>query len=185
MTKASGTSKRAAARATDRRANAGRGRGRGAASRRRRGGGGGRGVALVLAVGAPAAFVAYGFWEFRAEPGRSSSVAGGVESYGWVEDASPGTPVAELLSADRPSEVTIEGRVVDMGPTMGCWLVVDDGTGELLVQTDPMVYVDQAVKGQTIRATGRVDVVNGGMGYSGERLALLTTGVTVLQEASP
>lgn len=184
MTKASGTSKSAAARATDRRANPGRGRGRGAASRRRAGGGGGRGVALVLAIGALAGFVAYGFWAFRTEAGPPSSAAGGL-SYGWVEQASPPTPVAELVSAEPASEMTVEGRVVDMGPTMGCWLVVDDGTGELLVQTDPMVYVDQAVKGQTIRATGRVDVVNGGMGYSGERLALLTTGVTVLEEASP
>jgi hypothetical protein len=70
-----------------------------------------------------------------------------------------------------------------MGPTMGCWLVIDDGTGQVRVQTEPMTYIHQAVRGEIIRATGQLRVVNGGMGYTGEQLVLLTTGISVADTA--
>ena len=160
---------------------------RGAAGGHRgRRGGALRRVGVVVGLVGLAGLVAFGFWEFGEQTARSSSLAGAPERYGWVQETtSPRVGIGELLSSAAPSsEATVEGQVVDMGPTMGCWLVINDGTGELLVQTDPMVYVDQAVNGKTVRATGRIDVVNGGMGYSGERLALLTTGITVAEGSS-
>ena len=62
---------------------------------------------------------------------------------------------------------------------MGCWLVIDDGSGQVLVQTDPMTFVEQSVQGKTITAAGQMTVVDGGMGFSGRRPALLTSGITV------
>lgn len=67
------------------------------------------------------------------------------------------------------------GTVVDMGPTMGCWLVIDDGSGKVLVQTAPMAFVDQIVKGQTITARGQMTVLDAGSGFSGKRQARRVT----------
>jgi hypothetical protein len=131
------------------------------------------GAAALLAL---VAFVAYGVWSFAIQ----SDGAEQVVAYGNVGDESvPAVTVAALVSGEHVGPATVEGTVVDMGPTMGCWLVVDDGTGQLLVQTDPMVYVDQSVRGKTIRASGQLAVLNGGMGFTGETLALLTPGVVV------
>jgi hypothetical protein len=91
-------------------------------------------------------------------------------------------PISTLLSGENTNDVTIEGKVVSMGPTMGCWLVIDDGTGKILVQTNPMTYVHQEVKGKTLRATGSLAIMNGGMGFSGETLALITPGITVKED---
>lgn len=131
------------------------------------------GATALLAL---VAFVAYGVWSFAAP----SDGAEPVDAYGNVgSQTAPAVTVAALVSGEHTGPATVEGTVVDMGPTMGCWLVVDDGTGQLLVQTDPMVYVDQSTRGQTIRASGELTVLNGGMGFTGETLALLTPGVVV------
>jgi hypothetical protein len=82
-----------------------------------------------------------------------------------------------LLAGEHKGPATVQGSVVDMGPTTGCWLVVDDGTGQLLVQTEPMIYIDQSMRGQTVRASGELAVLNGGMGVSGPTPALLTPGI--------
>ena len=107
-----------------------------------------------------------------------------TQTYGKVEVGSSPVSIASLLSGEKTGNVTIEGKVVSMGSTMGCWLVINDGTGEILVQTDPMVYVHQDVQGKTIRATGSLAVLNGGMGFSGETLSLLTSGIQVIEEKS-
>jgi hypothetical protein len=126
-----------------------------------------------------AAVVGYGLLTFQAESSGARTDAGGDRQYGLVADSSDPVPVSEVLATSSTAPVTVTGTVVDMGPTMGCWLVIDDGTGKVLVQTDPMAYVDQSVKGQTITATGQMTVLNGGMGFSGKQTALLTTGITV------
>jgi hypothetical protein len=121
-------------------------------------------------------FILYGILAYTDQSENGS----GVQTYGRVEEgAATPVPISDLLSGDNVKNVTIEGKVVSMGPTMGCWLVINDGTGEILVQTSPMVYVHQTVKDQTIRATGSLTVMNGGMGFSGKTLALLTPGITV------
>jgi hypothetical protein len=107
-----------------------------------------------------------------------------IQTYGRVEGSSSPVPISSLVSGEKTNNVTIEGKVVSMGPTMGCWLVINDGTGKILVQTDPMVYIHQEVQGQTIRATGSLAMLNGGMGFSGETLALLTSGIQVIEEKS-
>jgi uncharacterized protein YdeI (BOF family) len=125
-------------------------------------------------------FILYGMLSYTDQAKNTDSV-----TYGRVEEGSKGSatvPIAELLAGKSVSNVTIEGKVVNMGPTMGCWLVINDGTGEILVQTDQMVYMDQGVKGKTIRATGSLTILNGGMGFSGETLALLTSGISIDQE---
>lgn len=135
------------------------------------------GATVLLAL---VAFVGYGVWTFAAQPPAEDVVA-----YGNVGNTTaPAVKVAELVAGDHSGAATVEGTVVDMGPTMGCWLVVDDGTGQLLVQTDPMVYVDQSVRGKTIRASGELAVLNGGMGFTGETLALLTPGVVVAADGA-
>jgi hypothetical protein len=131
------------------------------------------GATALLAL---VALVGYGVWSFAARSGGAEPVV----AYGNVgNETAPTVSVAALVSGDHSGPATVEGTVVDMGPTMGCWLVVDDGTGRLLVQSDPMVYVDQAMRGKTIRATGELAMLNGGMGFSGQTLALLTSGVVV------
>jgi hypothetical protein len=140
----------------------------------------------VVAAGL-AAFVAYGLVAFQSgrDAGGGAAVGGGASTttYGFVTDGGPPVDIAQLATARVGTQATVEGRVVEMGPTMGCWLIVDDGTGQIMVQTQPMTYVHQAVRGQTIRATGQLAVVNGGMGYSGERVVLLTSGITVSASA--
>jgi hypothetical protein len=125
-------------------------------------------------------FILYGMFSYTDQEKNADSV-----TYGRVEEGSKGSdavPISDLLAGKSVKNVTIEGKVVNMGPTMGCWLVINDGTGEILVQTDPMVYMDQGVKGKTIRATGSLAILNGGMGFSGETLALLTSGISIDQE---
>jgi len=81
--------------------------------------------------------------------------------------------------------VTLQGDVVDMGPTMGCWLLIQDGTGEVLVQTGPMVYMPQELRGATVRATGTLVHGRGrGMGYDREGWFLLSPGVEVVKKSS-
>jgi hypothetical protein len=122
-----------------------------------------------------AGFILYGMLAYVNESKEDNA----VKNYGRVEKGSATVPISTLLAGENVENVTIEGKVVTMGPTMGCWLVINDDTGEILVQTDPMIYVHQQVKGKTIRATGSLTVLNGGMGFSGETLALITSGITV------
>lgn len=152
---------------------------------RRHHGAGGRSKGIAAGItAAVAAFVVYGLWSYQNSSNPTSSAAsaaGGARSYGYVESGPSAAPISELMEAGDGKRATVEGKVVDMGPTMGCWLIVDDGTRRIMVQTDPMIYIDQDVKGKTITATGITATVNGGMGYSGEQFALLTTGVSVLE----
>lgn len=120
-------------------------------------------------------FILYGIWAYM----NQSESADQFQSYGRVEKGSAPVPISTLFSGENVKNITIEGKVVTMGPTMGCWLVVDDGTGKILVQTDPMIYVNQVVKGKTIRATGSLAILNGGMGFSGEKSALMTSGISI------
>jgi hypothetical protein len=131
-------------------------------------------------------FLAYGAVAFQSGPeAGAGGTSGGTAAttYGFVADDGSPVDIAEVAAAGIGTEATVEGTVVEMGPTMGCWLIVDDGTGRIMVQTDPMTYVHQAVRGQTIRATGRLQVVNGGMGYSGQQAVLLTSGISVSDRA--
>jgi hypothetical protein len=142
-----------------------------------------RGWAGIVAVAgslAVAAAVAYGLSSFLTESSRGSAGQGGDRQYGLVAGTSEPVQVAEALAKPSAAPITLTGTVVDMGTTMGCWLVIDDGSGKVLVQTDPMTFVDQFVKGQTITATGQMTVLDGGMGFSEKRPGLVATGITVL-----
>jgi hypothetical protein len=136
-------------------------------------------VMFTLITLALSGYILYGIWAVYANQAQETTM---VQTYGKVQEETDLVPISTLLSGENVKNVTIEGKVIDMGPTMGCWLVVDDGTGEILIQTNPMVYVNQEVKGQTLRATGSLAVLNGGMGFSGETLALITPGITVKED---
>jgi hypothetical protein len=127
------------------------------------------------------ALLGYGAWTFLQESATPQAATQGraQQQYGLVDAGSAPVPITEALTSSPEAPVTITGTVIEMGPTMGCWLVIDDGTAQVLVQTEPMAFIEQSVKGETITATGRITVLNGGMGFSGTRPALLTTGVTV------
>jgi hypothetical protein len=140
-----------------------------------------RRVLIPVTALAVAALLGFGTWTYLQESATSQSATegGGQQQYGLVEGGSDPVPIADALDSAPEGTITVTGTVVDMGPTMGCWLVIDDGSGQVLVQTEPMTFVDQSVKGQTITATGRMTVLDGGMGFSGQRPAVLTTGLTV------
>jgi hypothetical protein len=107
---------------------------------------------LVLAV---VVFVGYGVWSYRQLPDTASATA----SFGLPAEGTEVVPIQAAVSRAQASPeptVTVQGRVVDMGPTMGCWLLIEDGTGQVLVQTDPMVYMPQNLRGAKMKATGRL-----------------------------
>jgi uncharacterized protein YdeI (BOF family) len=120
----------------------------------------------------------YGFWSYT----QQSKEKSGELIFGRVDQPFKSVPISSLLSGEKTKDVTIEGKVVSMGSTMGCWLVIDDGSGEIMVQTDPMIYIPQEIQNQPIRATGSLFILNGGMGFKGETLALMTSGITILEE---
>lgn len=134
-------------------------------------------LVVVLALGA---FLGYGIWAYTrlSNPAPQQTYGfptGRAEAPIRIEEA-----VAKAKMSPRPPVLDIEGKVVDMGPTMGCWLLVQDGTGEVLVQTEPMVYMPQALRGATVRVSGTV--VHGrfrGMGYRREGWFLFAPGVEV------
>lgn len=143
-------------------------------------GGARRGGALAVAASLGVAVaLGYGAWTFLTESSETAAQGSAGQEYGIVSPTSEVVPVSQALADPSSGPVTVTGTVVDMGPTMGCWLVIDDGSGQVLVQTDPMTFVDQSVKGKTITATGQMTVLDGGMGFSGKRPALLTNGITV------
>ena len=137
-----------------------------------------------------AALLGYGVWAYTRLPDQPLS--GGPtprERYG-----TPTPQVKDLLlieeavaqaKGNAKFTVTLQGDVVDMGPTMGCWLLIQDGTGEVLVQTGPMVYMPQELRGATVRATGTLVHGRGrGMGYDREGWFLLSPGVEVVKKSS-
>jgi hypothetical protein len=137
----------------------------------------------ITAAVAVAALIGYGVWTYGS---TVTSQPEATQVYGWVErSSSPPVGIADALAGTETGPVTITGKVVEMGPTMGCWLIVDDGTATMMVQTDPMAYVPPTVQDETITATGRIVVVQGGMGYSDARPALLTTGISVGSGGAP
>jgi hypothetical protein len=101
------------------------------------------------------ALIGYGVWSYLQLPDLDS----GTASYGLPAQETQLLQIKEAVSRAQGSPeptVTVQGKVVDMGPTMGCWQLVRDGTGEMLVQTDPMVYVPQSLQGATMKATGKL-----------------------------
>jgi uncharacterized protein YdeI (BOF family) len=148
-------------------------------SRTREGGARRAGALAVAGSLGVAVALGYGAWTFLAESSKTVAQGSAGQEYGIVSPSSEVVPVSQVLADPSSTPVTVTGTVVDMGPTMGCWLVIDDGSGQVLVQTDPMTFVEQSVKGKTITATGQMTVLDGGMGFSGERPALLTNGITV------
>ena len=101
------------------------------------------------------ALIGYGVWSYLQLPDIDTDAA----SYGLPAQGTQPLQIKEAVSMAQASPeptVTVQGKVVDMGPTMGCWLLVQDATGEVLVQTDPMVYMPQSLPGETMKATGRL-----------------------------
>lgn len=137
---------------------------------------------IVLLLGV---FLGYGVWLYTWLPDLGDSQDGPrVRRYGMrpVEVSDP-VAIREAVARARsgPAAVTLEGRVVDMGPWMGCWVLIEDGTGEVLAQTEPMVYMPQKLRGATVRVKGKL--VHGrfaGMGYYREGWFLFPPGVEVL-----
>lgn len=135
-------------------------------------------VLLILA------FLGYGVWVYTRLP--SAPLSDGVQRYGFRPTAASDLvridqAVLQATGAPKPT-VSVQGRVVDMGPTMGCWLLIEDGTGAVLVQTEPMVYMPQKLRGATVKVTGTL--VQGrfaGMGYYRDGWFLFAPGVEVVQ----
>ncbi|MDP9475728.1 MAG: hypothetical protein M3R38_08565 [Actinomycetota bacterium] len=136
------------------------------------------------------AFFGYGAWAFVQLPDQPGSGQGGAPAvYGApAPGAAEPLRIEEAVSRAKGSPdptVTLRGEVVDMGPTMGCWLLVNDGTGEVLIQTDPMVYMPQELRGATMEATGSLVYGRfGGMGYEREGWFLLSPGAEVVERSS-
>ncbi len=137
-----------------------------------------------------AVLVGYGAWAYVQLPDQAGSgQAGGASaSYGASAQATEPLRIEEAVSRAEESPeptVTLQGEVVDMGPTMGCWLLVKDGTGEVLVQTDPMVYMPQELRGATVKATGTLLYGRfSGMNYSNrEGWFLVSPGVEVVDRS--
>ncbi len=140
-------------------------------------------VSIGLAV-----IVGYGAWtavQLPDQPG-SGQARGVSASYGAPVQGIEPLRIEEVISrAEGASEptVTLQGEVVDMGPTMGCWLLIEDGAEEVLVQTDPMVYTPQELRGATVKATGTL--IHGrlsGMNYSNrEGWFLISPGIEVVK----
>lgn len=141
-------------------------------------------VAKSLALLVLVTFLGYGVWAYTRLPERA--VSGSPQRYGTPPPATEHLQIAQAVhrAQREPAEarVTLEGAVVDMGPTMGCWLLVQDGTGEVLIQTDPMIYMPQTLRGARVRVTGAL--VHGrfrGMGYGREGWFLFSRGVEVVR----
>ena len=136
--------------------------------------------------------IAYGIWNYAKLPGPGIASNGLSSSYGApVQSAEPPLSIDEAVAfAERnpDANVTIEGQVIDQGPTMGCWVRLRDASGTLFVQTDPMVYMPQELRGQTVRASGSfVREPFYGMGYHGSHepaWILLTPGINVVRRTS-
>lgn len=138
-------------------------------------------------------FLGYGIWSYTGLSNHSAVTTQSKNvSYGTPTQS--GTPVSiqkarVSAKADSTSQtpVTIQGKVDQMGPTMGCWIQVDDGTDKIFVQTNPMVYMPQSLQGATVRLTGTFIHGNfGGMGYSGNTNSawyLLTPGVQIVKQS--
>ncbi len=132
----------------------------------------------------------YGTWAYTRLPGGAGSTQtprglGGLSaSYG-----APGTgaahplPISAALAfANKGSTapVTIQGRVIDQGPTMGCWVRLRDGSATVLAQTWPMVYMPQTLRGATVRVTGALVYGAAAMDATGKSWILYAPGVQVL-----
>lgn len=146
----------------------------------------------VLSIGV-IGFVGYGIWAYTGLSSHPTVTQAGNISYG-TPSKSSGTAVSikEALTSAQANNasqtpVTIQGKVDQMGPTMGCWIQVDDGTGKIFVQTNPMVYEPQSLLGSTVQVTGTFIHGNfGGMGYSGNDVSafyLLSPSVQVVKKS--
>ncbi len=148
----------------------------------------------MLGIGA---FIVYGAWAYLQLPDRPGPTGASATSDGRTGLESFGAPAGEGSEPLRIQEavsqaegnpdttVTLQGEVVDMGPTMGCWLLIRDGTGEVLVQTVPIVYMPQELRGATVKATGTLTYGQfRGMNVDREGWYVLSPGVEVVRRAS-
>lgn len=153
----------------------------------------GKWALLLGAVG----ILGYGIWSYTGLPdgiggAQAQSAAGGVvERYGApLSGAHASLPIAAALAKGTAAVVTLQGKVVDQGPLMGCWVRIRDSSSDVIVQTNPMAFMPQRLRGATVQVTGTL--VHGrfaGMGYTGPGTSspiwfLLTPGVEVVSPAA-
>lgn len=74
--------------------------------------------------------------------------------------------ISEVLASPEAylgETVTVEGRIVRMCPTTGCWWYLDDGTGQLRVSSTAAGFaLPLGQDGKRIRTTGKVVRNEGG-----------------------
>lgn len=132
-------------------------------------------------------FLGYGAWSYTRLPDPGTATT--FETYGTPpKEAGNVLRIEEGVAkakVNRNPTVTLQGKVVDMGPTMGCWLLLQDGTGEVLVQTDPMIYMPQKLREATVKVNGILTYGRfRGMNYNREGWFLFSPGVEVVHKTS-
>lgn len=140
-----------------------------------------RWLAVLGCVAGVAALVLIGARTMQTEAPKQD---GQDQIYGTIAADAPAATAIGAVPQREGEQVTVRGKIVDLGPAMGCWLIIDDGTGQVLIQTDPMLTIAQSVKGRTLTATGTTEFVDGGMGFTGRRLQVLTSGVRIANGTS-
>lgn len=104
-------------------------------------------IALVLVVGAA-------WYLTRPE----------VETFGAVEAAGVATVTIADLSAEQIGRtVAIEGTIEKECPHSGCWAVIDDGTGQMRIDTQKGGFaLPLKREGSQIRVVGELESTDGG-----------------------
>lgn len=100
-------------------------------------------AALALAIGV-------GYYLFKPEAAALGTHPGGnVEHF----------RIGDLSEAHAGQIVQIEGTIKRQCPTTGCWAVIDDGTGEIRIDTRKGGFaLPLRREGATIRVVGEVEL---------------------------
>lgn len=135
--------------------------------------------------------IAYGAWSYihLSNSPTGSSVGGtfGGLSATYGNPATGGQhvlPISQALALakhDPRATVTVRGQVVDQGPTMGCWVRLRDSSGEIAVQTWPMVYMPQQLRGATVQVTGTLVYGSVAMDATGKEQVVYAPGIQVIK----
>ncbi len=114
----------------------------------------GRGAAILLSAA---------FLSGVAGCGSTAGDLSGPARFGQVPPESVAVEEIRALAKVSPGQVVgVEGRVVQQCPSAGCWFRVQDGTGVVLVDLNPLgARLKSQRVGEAVRVVGRVERVQG------------------------